>query len=236
MKKLISLLSFTLACGATAEEFVDVEDIGTLEQPIYMPNSYGHTVTGAGYGQGAACPNTTWPGYGCWVPDNKYMVVQFLASTCDSWWQARFVEAWNYYDATFASWNNEWNLVPPEGGIVKYKMRCTTSGNHRFQQNTSDVDTHDSSRGTLRQYRKGDIYINTNLLQGGSELQRQRSARNSIMHEMGHMFGLGHPETCNYGNSLMCGQNYTSAAHYPSAAELQMIKCYNEDSTTNSDC
>jgi hypothetical protein len=201
----------------------ELDELGELEQPIYIPSGYGHAGSNA-------CTSVL----DCFVPDKKYIQAKFYASTCSSWWQARMVTAFANIESMVDNLGDDWGFIGPGSGL--YEVRC---GNALELGSFTPLDTQVHSGGPI-QYNKGNILVDVADIQnlpfwvaGSTETQRQTFAVNAIRHEFGHLLGLPHgsgimhagPETI-WWNSVISF----------SAAQRTAMQCYNEDSTTTPDC
>lgn len=225
-----------------------ISELGTAEQAIFVPATYGWEAGPDENGMLAPRCSGAWTGHKCKMPDNKDVRVGFNAGTCSTWWQARVVEVYTEYQTLLAGWNNEWSL---DGPSDNYKISCATGAGTAFaafgaSTNSADNDVHPVGPDEIWQYRKGNMYLYTNTIQNhatwasATETQRQRFARNTIRHEFGHLFGLGHlaGSPC---NNLMCEYQTTFSSLYTEnkflvTSDQDRMRCYNEDSGTTDDC
>jgi hypothetical protein len=234
IKKICGLILLALlsACGAPNDGiYADpepdaVDELGQLEQPIYVPSGYGK------YVNSEPCQSAQ----GCFVPDKKYIQAQFFASTCNNWWQTRMVTAFAEVEGYVDNLGDDWGMISPGSGL--YVVRCgSVTGGDLGGFSPSDTQSHSSG---LIQYNRGTIKINTAAVEGQSswanatEAQRQRFAINLIKHEFGHLLGLPHEANTLLNNGALtlwwnANMSYTTSMR-------NRMQCYNEDSGTSPDC
>lgn len=261
MKRLIPLV-FALGCASDAGDlfpepggdagptaFVEGLEIGTAHQPIFLPDYYGREVGVEGGNNHPSC-HFPWADSSCKAPDNKLLQVGFDANSCSTWYQTRFVNAFEAMRSFVAGLNDdEWVLSGPVTA-TNYVMKCMAGagggelGAFAGSTNPSDNDVHVvPGYGQLYQYRKGNMFIRPSNIEAYSdwatraEAERIRFVENSIKHELGHLLGLGHVAGC--GPLLMnsCPDStWWSGTKAVTSADRTRMKCYNEDSGTTDDC
>jgi hypothetical protein len=209
MKYLSIFLATALACGATDEgQYTTVEPIGSLEQPIFMPNGFGIEA-----GDHSRC-DSDWSGGTCYVPDNRGAKVYVNPFNCPNWFVQRMNNA--VIDMN--------NLVSPYGWSITlvgindpftYQISCDSSDSSdsapaAYSDHTGSMDCHDSSRGELCQTRAGFIVVRPNYIeskgvfQAATDFQRRMYVANIVRHELGHLvLGFGHLPGTQGGNKLM---------------------------------
>lgn len=198
-----------VACGAAPEEAG--EAIGTLEQAVYMPFKYG--IEGVTDWQGhpdfsrecqGSLPSEVADNW-CSVPDSKSIKITWSPSSCPTTGSYGMPEGFRsvVYDA-MVYWENELELIGwsvSGGSNPNYTLKCeTVSGTPmgRFQPGP-DWDEIAASYGTLGQYKKGKVQIDSadiaafaSQLAPGSATARYNIAFNLVIHELWHLAGLGH--------------------------------------------
>jgi hypothetical protein len=178
------------------------------------------------------------------VPNDKIHYVTFHAATCNSWWQARFVEAHLELNADLEYVNSHiepgdmWEIRNAAGsgrgvGLI-HQWQCDSNTSRQafgsYGYNTKTVDDVGTSRGTLKQYKAGVLKIYSTLIQAdplwaaADDARRRRLARNVIRHEMWHQFGLGHENT-----GLMGAGDFWNNEYWPTASQYRRVECYNPD-------
>lgn len=237
------LAALMTACGPDYDPSPEFSrsQLGELRQPIYMPVGMGFERIGSQY-----C-SPPWGGGDCLVPDVKVMLTGFRASTCSSWWQARFVEVWNEMEADLAS-INEWSLqTAPQ---VWYHWQCSgTTGTDVSNQLTwfapnlgnGSTDDHDVVPwGELRQYHAGTLTAYTAQIEAmpqwavASDLQRKKFARTALRRAAARQVGLGDD-----GSYLMASPyrlEWFNDQAFWTDGMLDTLECYSEDSGTGPDC
>lgn len=231
---ILAIAFISIACGSPLPKS---DPVGSLSSPIYMPNGYGADVSS----NGLRCGNP-FGGGRCLVPDSKTIDIKFYASTCSSWWQARFVEVWWEYEAILASMN-EWQLVSTSN--FKHTWRCgnVSGGLGHTALLSEGAEDHETPRGILRQIKKTNLRIDSADMESSAnweaadDSERQRKARRTIRHEVAHELGFGHlegegPNLMNQGGD---GSEW-DVEHGLSTAELVWMSCYNQDSGSSDDC
>ncbi len=226
--------------GSTDPNVVEGDDIiGTLGQPIFMPTNYGSE-------NSTASPQCSppWSGGICLVPDSKQFLYKLFASSCSSWWQARVVGAEAYFKPLINGLGDDWVYSGEISGHYSIDLRCEPTGPTSladFRSSSSGVDTHPTEFGTLWQWKTGSVRYDTADIEdeatwaNKTDAQRIRYAENIIKHEYGHSVGLGH------GGTGIMRTTWTEAEAYGGfmtfgLTEINMLKCYNEDSGTSDDC
>ncbi len=251
---------FALACGAPSEDlFYDSPDagpeleytprhgqeLGTAEQAIYRNGEFG---------------GDSQDGYRCDVfssfctgAQSKTIRLYFLAGTCSSWWQARFVELDQQMTALLAPYG--WTVVGAGNGPWDLRMRCAST----LGGQPVDFASHVNGGGapTLTQlpngiqwaqYPSGEMAIDTAEVaafpawQVATDVQRKRFASEALEHEFGHFMGLGHVLAS--ANAVMSESVQTTNVNLPpwtyfnnyTAVEQQWLDCYDPTSDTMSDC
>ena len=242
----LALLAF--ACGSPTEEdyyetgvdgvvyneswFDENIDIGQTTQAITVTPGYG-TIDGT---NGIRCVPQT--GTVCKYPRDKDAYYRFKASTCSSWWQARVVSAWN--DWLVVDRDLGWTIRDPApGGFADYYLSCQDAGSNNLGVfNPSDSVISGTEPNRYKTHTTGTIYIDTAAIQAlpewssKTDVQRQRFARNAIIHELFHSSGLGHPFSGEQPNSVMLGPGPTATStwwtnlRYPTGTELGYIQDY----------
>lgn len=241
MLKFIAAIALLLfACGAPLDEEEGLY-IGTLEQGIFVPVGYGAESGTQNGVSSPPCDDTDWAGGQCSIPDSKFQIYKFFASSCSSWWQARFVGAENYVKPFVNGLGDDWAYYGGDiNGVYTHGMYCNTSSGLGAFTPGPDFENHATPLGTLRQYKNGTIRIDTADIEAQAgwssktEAERIRFAENVIRHEMGHSLGFGH-----FGSGLM--QDGTNATWYSNSktftiADRTVLRCYNEDSGSSPDC
>lgn len=240
-------LVFVACAGADFEEVGGAEEIGTLEQPIFMPNSYGHQ---DGFMQ---CGN---PFQGtCMVPDTRSFVISVHQFTCSTQqFKDQILDAANY--AAARAWENGWNVsvqnLPNNAtGSSHWIIKCANNGPAGTLGQTSISesigflwDCHDTERGDLCQFKRATSIVYENIITGtsawasGTTTQRNNMIENVGRHELGHMLGFGHT-SASCGTDLMAtcpsGTSYYTLRPF-TATQLSMLDCYNETSGTGDNC
>jgi hypothetical protein len=225
------------ACGG-APESSEEPKFGAKAQSISMPAGYGRE-----RGSGEVC-DSNWSGGVCYVPDNKEMVMNFRAGSCNDWWKARFVEVWYELEPLVNSIDDEWAMIGGQNGNSDFYWWCGTRGPAGlFGQVTmhSRMDLHNvTGRGTLAQYRHGQLHVYTDAVEAQpkwtavSEDRRQRWARNLIRRLVAEQYGHG----IGGGAPLMNGRatDWFAHSHAWTDGMVETMACYNEDSGTSDDC
>lgn len=163
----------------------------------------------------------------CNATSSKVRKISFSANTCNSWWQARFVEVyhefnWNHNDFGWA-WGDgggdgtiRCGGTLPDGGSMPNSMLGVTWFDPPF------TDVAQSPYGTVRRWAKSTTRINVAGIEamaswaGKTDTQRKRAARSVIRHEFYHSMGRGHNS---YPGSLM--HPAFDEAHYYSDIQLR---------------
>lgn len=251
MKRIIGIAAWA-ACAfacASAGDFDDPEasELGSLEQPVFMPNNYGHQ---DGFMQCGNPFNGT-----CMVPDTRSFVISVHQFTCSTQqFKDQILDAANY--AAARAWENGWNVsvqnLPNNAtGSSHWIIKCANNGPAGTLGQTSITesvgfiwDCHDSDRGELCQFKRATSIVYENIITAsaawaaGTTTQRNNIIENVGRHELGHLLGFGHTSsgcgtdlmaTCPSGNSGHTLRPYT-------AAQLSMLDCYNETSGTGDNC
>lgn len=245
MRKLINLGLFGLVLSCSSADFMPVEEIGVLEQPIFMPNGFGIEE-----GDHSRC-DSDWSGGRCYVPDNRGAKVYVNPFGCPNWFVQRMNNA--VIDMN--------NLVSPYGWSIQlagindvwtYQIYCDSSAlaPAAYSDHTGGMDCHDSSRGELCQTRAGFIAVRPNYIeskgvfQSGTDFQRRMYVANVVRHELGHLvLGFGHLPGTQGGNKLMAKgfpddlqSNVWNSLLGPDADEQYMLDCYTPGSGRNDSC
>lgn len=231
----------TLACGglsyeeeATIEEadehsdvrWVPVEpedvtqeqwdEIGQLQQGLVaatLPSGYGSQQSPADGNKGYRC--TSGVTQQCGVPSKKNFKVHFIGGTCDAWWQARVIVAWNTVKAKINSLGGGWSFTDSGSESSYMNVKCGDAGSNNLgltvipylNVNEVDVNGFDPRYGLSATVFIDSAQVNGwSCFQTASEASRRNAAENLIMHEMYHGFGFGHMnDTTNIMNvSLGC--------------------------------
>lgn len=250
MKKIFAILSLgVFACsgpvsdnsydtgvdGYTYDEswFEEDVDIAQLMQNLTAASGYG-TIVGT---DGTRCPAGL-SGDICRYPRDKDAYYRFRSSTCSSWWQSRVVEAWN--DWLVVDRDLGWTVRDPApGGFADYYLECGDAGSNNlgyFSPKDSDIKGTEPEKYVT--HSTGLIKIDATDIQGvstwstRSDVERQRFARNVIIHELFHSSGLGHPLGGEQPGSVMRGpgaastSTWWSGLKYPTGTELGWIEDY----------
>lgn len=213
-------LAFSLvACAGEAGDLFPADagpELGQVAFATTRTGSYG-IETDCG-GDGADCDDSTtisqtgakcivpWQNNFCHAVSSKVRRIGFAASTCSSWWQARFVEVYNEFNWNHGDYGWAWAEGNQEGGI-----RCNGTLPDGSSMSSSmlgatwfDAPFSDASQwpnGTLRRWSKSQTRINTVAMEalpswaGKTDTQRKRAARSNIRHELYHAMGVAHNTT-----------------------------------------
>lgn len=224
MKRLLGLLAaFALACGSVdnGDLFEPYEEgdagveLGQTAQALTRSGAFGIETDCGGdcegddpleFRNGAKCIVPWDTGY-CNVPKKKSIRMGFQASTCSSWWQARFVAVNTTINADHAGSGWQW-AAPAFDGTTDAQIKCgvVPDGSGATGGQWPSAPWNDVSafpNGTIRQWNKSNIVIDTVVIQGladwasKTDAQRRRMAENIIRHEIYHMFGHGHSSVDN---------------------------------------
>lgn len=203
----------------------------TEVEKLTRPGGYGAQSPGAGGGGigGADCI-VPWNWGLCFVAKRKDYRLKFYASTCNSWWQGRVVEAQAELNASNEAATGFGVENVTFDGTHEIEIRCgaVPSGFVAYTELLPSWTDTLVSDGTIRQYAKANTVIGNTIVEGASawasatETQRRNIARNVIKHEMAHGFyGLGH--VVNGGNVLMqTAFQYTNPSGYAWASSLNI--------------
>lgn len=185
MRSVIGLaLGLLAASGAPPQ---DAEELGTLQQALTWPDGYGWRQS-----TGDRCYSSSGNHSGCVRQGTKRIRYGFQAGTCHTWWQTRFVEAHNDFLSLMTGLG--WDVSGPSNG-TDVEMSCNDGipGGGNFTPSNSVTQPDGSVTFT-----DGNLYISVLHITddtswfGKSDVQRQRCARNFILHELMHTVGLGH--------------------------------------------
>ena len=249
------ILLFTILTGCAAADEIEIapqENIGTLEQPIYMPVGFGSE----GGGAKTRCDDS-WSNGQCWVPDNTNGAYVDLSLTVDlnctgysGFMNDRLLEALARWQPWMESRGVNADVAFGACGLG-YCLKCGDlpgSAAGRFSP-VSD-ESHSTPRGTLHQYASGNIIIDEYSIYqypfDVAPLQKQVNVSiNLIVHELMHLAGIGHDATgrlalmsqgvC-YGLSTCLSEAPWNQLLPATAADLNAIDCYNASSGTGDRC
>jgi hypothetical protein len=253
MKKPSALLALALALACGGESFNGValdtprEDVGTLQQPIYMPSGYGSEE-----GDQTRC-DSDWSGGLCVVPDNRspnFGIDQ--CGTNDSLFHRNIYTALGYVIGVTNSVPLEWATTRSHSSGGDYVIRCVgdTSGTPMSTSyNSITADCHDTERGQLCQSKSGTITVRTGVIlntpgfQAATASQRDRIINNMIRHEAGHVIGFGHVPS-GPGKLMSVGFTPTPVPGVDAwdnlytfdSTEIHALDCYRETSGTTPRC
>ena len=250
---LLTLAVFAFACGDGGEDFYTAPekvDIGTLEQPIYMPDQYGFEG-----GSGGRC-DSNWEGGRCWVPDIRPISIRLANSHgCSQFTIDVITLAIQQFGSFLPS---DWPVTYANDGA--YQVKCNNSETLAQNSRLGNMalvkeEEHDTSRGKLTQHRTGTMTLFTGKIaalsgwQCGSstscENRRKVFLSNVFRHELGHILGMGH-RTTSSGSRLMdyafpdynssSPQLVWSQALTLDATEKSWLDCYTPGSSTSPSC
>lgn len=236
-----------MACGAPAE---DAEELGTLEQAIFMPSEYGQEANG----ERCIAP---WNGGTCTVPDQKTLKWRFPSGHGCSPWSITETRATMTQLAAF--WGSDYPIVetpaPNNNATIACNTTETSAQNPRLERTQMfGGESHSTSDGTLQQFGtvqitlyEGKIFAapTFNCVGQACETRRRNFWGNVVRHAAGgHAMGLGHDGTDNQGSHLMDNSfsttDSTKAAYLGalgySTTQLNGIDCYNQNSGSGDDC
>lgn len=206
------------AKGAELDELD--EELGTLEQGLTLPLGYGSHVA-----NWSRCLSR----FSCRLPTDKTITYRFYASTCNAWWQARFVTAVD-------NWVNllgdvGWTITHHSGNNPDYILKCDNNAGASLGGFTPAS----CSGADPAKCNKGTAYVNPTAIgalptwSSKTDTQRQRWAVNAIFHELGHGVGFGHGGPDGGNTTVMSGYDETSwytTFHWYSDLELDMLADY----------
>lgn len=254
MNNLIKALFFALifACGAPGEDIAPSENIGTIEQPIFMPSAYG-------FEDGNNAPRCIppWDGGHCWVPDNTGDNVKLLYWIDDA--------SCTHFNGFFKDRIHETFLIVQsklraQGLVVelmgtkleaKYTIKCGTNASGslgRFAPVSQQIIS--TVNGDLVQFGSGTVTIDQSQIEATpcfqtSTLQKQVDfSDNVIQHEMWHVAGIGHENKPGGNGITVMDPFYDGATNKASCTgfmnlkttDLAAIDCYNATSGTGDRC
>jgi hypothetical protein len=236
------------------------EELGTLEQPIYIEGNYGFEV------DGTKC-SPPWSGGTCGVPDIRQFSIGVHQYTCPTQlFKDQILDAANH--ARDVANANGWSIevhtytTGPEPGhnfdlSDPFDIRCTTSGANvpAGRAGRSDcsenidhiLDCHDTQFGQLCQYRNCNVFVRNDFITNSSGWAVATNAQRGIVvenvgrHEMGHALGFGHSTAT---DDLMFSSislnapltnDWTGLQTY-TTTEKHQLDCYRETSGTTTNC
>lgn len=141
-----------------------VGDIGTLGQPIFMPDGFGSE------SDQTRCDGS-WSGNECVVPDRRQ--ISFRVKTtgpeaCGATIAAQAKLAVDFVIGVANSSPNNWTISRVEdvvGSVANWNIKCRPGGPPgQTTFDFSTVDSHSTPRGTLKQVQGGDIFIGTQVV------------------------------------------------------------------------
>lgn len=239
------LIACLVACGGESPT-VDGIELGTLEQPVYMPVKYG--IEGVTNWEGSPdfgreCEGSTpaqvaddW----CSVPNSKTIKFRWFPSTCPLTGSYGTAEGFRQvvYEAII-NWQSEMTLLGWDMYQTgeDFQLKCETVAGTpmgRFQPGP-EWDQIGAPYGTLGQYKTGryqidftDIAAWAQALAPGSASARYNIVYNLVRHELWHSSGLGH-SAAGAGPALMneAPNGTWVTIKQPSASQLDRVECYN---------
>jgi hypothetical protein len=262
----VTALALLVGCGAESADGPTADapaDFGELEQALYVPTGYGADGNQNRCGSPFAGGVCLMPDTREWliiVPDSgehqgcsRANVRTQIDLAAREWSFKVNQQGWS--TAVVGA------SVTEVGGVAITCSGDASSTNKRFGVTTVSgpcgtpgTDCHSTPRGTIQQYADASIlmypervYANTNISFpngfgnfGGLHITQQNNFIFSlVMHELGHLAGLGHT---GYATSKLMGLHSFNDLSpfngrlYPTTEELNMIKCYRETSGTTPRC
>lgn len=206
------------------------KSLGTLQQGLSSPVGYGiDTATQTRCIQGV--------GVTCGYPSDKVARYRFRASTCNNWWQTRVVESFNSF-LTQAEDAGGWDIQDPTPqGVADVYLDCGSAGGSAYGLTTCPLGATQPNPGggSYRLYSTCVIKIDNTKIEamagwsGMTDAQKQKMARNIILHEYMHSVGLGHVTSNPNGTALMVvapHNTWWNNLRFPSTFELTLIQGY----------
>jgi hypothetical protein len=206
------------------------ETLGSMEQAIYHNGDFGVQTNGDRCSAGATH---------CSASKSKTRRYKFFASTCSSTFQGYFVTAMTGLESFMSTYG--WTLIG-DGENYDVELRCGTSiggisiAGQPAATRKSGVPTVTTLAGGMQwaQYPKHLVTVNSSFITGMSEwasASAQRRAwlvENTIRHEWGHVFGLGHNTAANELMNAGVQPNFwTGLRGYTVGTERFWLHCYN---------
>lgn len=244
MNKLFAIVpAVLLACSAT--ENAEKVEVGSIAQPIFMPNNYGLE----GDGNAFRC-SPPWGGSQCWVPDNtgNNVFLRFFIddASCNTFYKDRIHAAYNLFATHMVSLGLQVALVAKIDSHYIIKCGTNSPGVMGHFSPVSQEVVH-TSFGDLVQHGSGNTTIDmaiinaTSCMQQGTFTNQQNFIRNLVTHELYHIAGIGHEVS---GFSELMSVGYTGALNTPPCTQLLSAKpaddaaidCYNATSGTTDRC
>lgn len=236
------------SCGGEYEPETVPEDLGQLEQPIWL-----HAGMGTEKGNGLRC-SRPYAGGECQIPDRKTINIAADSNTCTSNWQAVFDDAIAEANLITQAYGVHFVNGQYEGGEIKFFLFCNddSGGNPHGQTWIDALWGYDCNlvggSDYVCRYENG--YIDINLSSIIDDLgpvyvektwaQQKRFVKNGILHELFHVWGLGH-STNSCGSTLMgaCANagdlSWWNVRKQPTATELKWLGCFNPGAGTSPD-
>jgi len=173
----------------------EVGDIGTLQQPLYIPTGYGTE----------ADPDTSrcWDGSGCVHTGSKTYPRKFYASTCDAWQQSRFVAAEVRAKASTSANGSSAGATWTFTNGTKNEWRCGNNSDALALDPELDGSigvSIVSINVATKKIVSADVWIFVDNMEGQpgwwnrSQAQVQKFYENAILHEILHTMALGHAD------------------------------------------
>lgn len=202
-------------------------ELGTAEQALlYIPPGYGKDPNAN------RCAAAPWQG-ACYVPASKSIRIKFFASTCaGDYAKTRVVEATDIITALLNA--RGWNVTGPDSqDRYDFDVKCVdpvyTPGDNVLGYFTNPEDgtggtscSNIQGLGRLCKYAWGNVRIrigalNNYLYQCPGDARKKVCWRNTLLHEYGHAFGLGHFGAS--GQGIMMSPGGPGFAGYPAASD-----------------